>query len=153
MADHDSLPELELANVRTREHIEDTVARIRHKTNVPERWRLFVARSRQQLHRDPTPLVAMMVTGAAGVAAIVVGVRTRRNRDMHLATTGRDPVLLPAFKPVKTKKDGTSKGVPAFSRVPDKNNPVPTKKSIKKDRKRAQKRQQKAFKQLGRIGR
>lgn len=148
MADHDSLPELELANVRTRERIEDTVARIRHKANVPERWRLFVARSRQQLHRHPTPLVATMVTGAAGIAAIVVGLQTRRRGEMHLAKTGRDPVLLPAFKPVKTKKDGTTKGVPAFARVPDKNNPVPTKKSIKKERKR----QQKAFRKLAKSG-
>lgn len=125
MAEHGSLPELELANVRTRERLTDTVTRIRRKSDVPARTRLAVAQWKLQMHRDPTPLVAMMVTAAAGVAAIVVGVRTRGSRGMHLATTGRAPMLLPAFKPVKLKKDGTAKGTPGFARVPDKNNPVP----------------------------
>jgi hypothetical protein len=74
----DSFSELRLANTRTRERLTDTVHGIRRKTDVPERWRLFRARTRQQMHRDPTPLVAMMIAGAAGVATIVVGTRIAR---------------------------------------------------------------------------
>jgi hypothetical protein len=114
-----SLPELELRSARAREALTDTVARIKQKTNVPERWRLFVARSRQQLHRDPTPLVAMMVIGAAGVAAIVGGTVIGRSQGGHLAAADV-PMPLPKFKPAKPDtKHGGYKGTPKFSRKKD----------------------------------
>jgi hypothetical protein len=125
----ESIPELALANARTREALTDTVGRIKQKSNVPERWRLFVARSRQQLHRDPTPLVAMMVTAGAGVAMIVLGSRIGQTSAGHLEAADA-PMLQPKFKPAKRKKDGTLKGQPSFKRKPDKKNPV------EKDRKR-----------------
>lgn len=81
----DSLPELELANVRTREHITDTVTEIRRRADVPARTRLAVAKAKQRWHRDPTPLVAMGITAAAGVAAIVTGFAIRNSPAGHLA--------------------------------------------------------------------
>ncbi len=48
----DSLPELELANVRTRERLTDSVAEIRRRSDVPARTRLAVAKARQRWHRD-----------------------------------------------------------------------------------------------------
>jgi len=81
----DSLPELELANVRTREHITDTVTEIRRRADLPARTRLAVAKTRQRWHRDPTPLVAMGVTAAAGIASIVVGIAIRNSPAGHLA--------------------------------------------------------------------
>ncbi|WIB60664.1 hypothetical protein DEJ13_02215 [Curtobacterium sp. MCLR17_007] len=83
---HDSLPELELANVRTRERMTDTVERIRHKVDLPARTRLAVAKTRQQWHRDPTPLVALGMIAAAGVASVVIGTRIGRTPAGHLAT-------------------------------------------------------------------
>ncbi|OIH95187.1 hypothetical protein [Curtobacterium sp. MCBA15_001] len=82
---HDSLPELELANVRTRERISDTVERIRHKVDLPARARLAAAKTRQRWHRDPTPLVALGTIALTGVAAIVVGARIGRTPAGHLA--------------------------------------------------------------------
>lgn len=70
---HDSLPELELHNVRTRERIGDTVAEIRRRSDVPARTRLALAKTRQRWHRDPTPLVALGLTAVAGIASIVIG--------------------------------------------------------------------------------
>ncbi|WP_439693598.1 hypothetical protein ACRQ4B_05050 [Curtobacterium sp. SP.BCo] len=81
----DSLPELELANVRTREGITDTVTEIRRRVDVPARTRLAIAKTRQRWHRDPTPLVAMGVTAAAGIAAIVIGIAIRDKPAGHLA--------------------------------------------------------------------
>ncbi|MGN6408964.1 MAG: hypothetical protein ACTHMH_11500 [Curtobacterium sp.] len=81
----DSLPELELATVRTREHLTDTVNEIRRRSDVPARTRLAVAKAKQRWHRDPTPLVAMGVTAAAGVAAIIVGIAIRNTPAGHLA--------------------------------------------------------------------
>lgn len=153
----DSLPELELANVRAREGITDTVAEIRRRTDLPARTRLAVAKTKQRWHRDPTPLVALGVTAVAGVAAIVVGVRIRRHPAGRL-----DALLVPApnpvFKPVKVGEDGKAKGVPAFSRVEDKHNPVlverrerdarwaKIEKQAKKSRKRSAKRARRALK-------
>lgn len=118
--ENSSLPELELRSARAREALTDTVATIKQKSNVPERWRLFVARSRQQLHRDPTPLVAMIVIGAAGVAAIIGGTQIGRSSGGHL-DPDREPMPLPKFKPAKPdKKHGGYKGTPKFSRKPDK---------------------------------
>ena len=82
---NDSLPELELANVRTRERITDTVERIKQKVDVPARTRLAVAKTRQRWHRDPTPLVALATIAATGVVAIVVGTRIGRTPAGHLA--------------------------------------------------------------------
>ncbi|MCJ1714055.1 hypothetical protein [Curtobacterium sp. VKM Ac-2922] len=82
---HDSLPELELANVRTRERMTDTVERIRHKVDLPARTRLALAKTRQRWHRDPTPLVALGTIAAAGVAAVVLGARIARTPAGHLA--------------------------------------------------------------------
>lgn len=82
---NESVPELELANVRTREHITDTVREIRRRSDVPARTRLAVAKAKQRWHRDPTPLVAMGVTAAAGIAAIVLGSRIGRTPAGHLA--------------------------------------------------------------------
>lgn len=89
----DSLPELELANVRTREHITDTVTEIRRRADIPARTRLAIAKTRQRWHRDPTPLVAMGITAATGIAAIVVGVAMRNSPAGHLA----DPPASSAF--------------------------------------------------------
>lgn len=81
----DSLPELELATVRTREHLTDTVSEIRRRSDVPARTRLAIAKTRQRWHRDPTPLVAMGVTAVAGITAIVLGTRIGRTPAGHLA--------------------------------------------------------------------
>jgi len=89
----DSLPELELANVRTREHITDTVTEIRRRADLPARTRLAIAKTRQRWHRDPTPLVAMGITAAAGIAAIVTGIALRNSPAGHLA----DPPASSAF--------------------------------------------------------
>lgn len=80
----DSIPELELANVRTRERLTDSVTEIKRRSDVPARARLAVAKTRQRWHRDPTPLVAMGVTAAAGIAAIVLGTRIGRTDAGHL---------------------------------------------------------------------
>ncbi|WIE76047.1 hypothetical protein [Curtobacterium sp. MCSS17_007] len=80
----DSIPELELANVRTRERLTDSVSEIRRRSDVPARTRLAVAKARQRWHRDPTPLVAMAVTAATGIAAIVLGTRIGRTDAGHL---------------------------------------------------------------------
>ncbi len=80
----DSLPELELANVRTRERLTDSVAEIRRRSDVPARTRLAVAKARQRWHRDPTPLVAMGITAVTGIAAIVLGARIGRTDAGHL---------------------------------------------------------------------
>jgi hypothetical protein len=122
MSDAKSLPELELNTARAREALTDAVATIKQKSNVPERWRLFVARSRQQMHRDPTPLVAMIVIAAAGVASIVVGTRIGNTRAGHLDAAAT-PALLPQYKPAKTGKDGRYKGPGKLKRKPDKQNP------------------------------
>ncbi len=82
---NDSLPELELANTRAREGITDTVAEIRRRADVPARTRLAIAKTKQRWHRDPTPLVAMGITAAAGVAAIILGARIGRTDAGHLA--------------------------------------------------------------------
>ncbi|KQO61355.1 hypothetical protein [Curtobacterium sp. Leaf261] len=104
-----SVPELELANVRTREHLERTVARIKQKSNVPERWRLLVARTKQRLHRDPTPLVAMAVTAVAGVAAIVGGTLIGRSEAGHL-DRGFGAVILPVDARGRSGRAGTKVG-------------------------------------------
>ncbi|MFZ6991432.1 hypothetical protein ACO0E1_06035 [Curtobacterium sp. RRHDQ66] len=82
---NDSLPELELANVRTRERITDTVDLIRHKVDVPARTRLAIAKTKQRWHRDPTPLVALGMIAAAGIASVVIGARIGRSPAGHLA--------------------------------------------------------------------
>lgn len=82
---NESVPELELANVRTREHITDTVREIRRRSDVPARTRLAVAKAKQRWRRDPTPLVAMGITATAGIAAIVLGTRIGRTSAGHLA--------------------------------------------------------------------
>ncbi len=82
---NDSLPELELANTRAREGITDTVAEIRRRADVPARTRLAIAKTKQRWHRDPTPLVAMGITAAAGIAAIILGARIGRTDAGHLA--------------------------------------------------------------------
>jgi hypothetical protein len=138
---NDSLPELELANVRTRERITETVDRIRQKADVPARTRLAVAKTKQRWRHDPTPLVAVAMTAAAGVAAIVVGVRIGNTPAGRLAAL-REPAPVPVFKPVKVGKDGKSKGVPVFARKDPTGNPVyqereAAKKRQKKDAKRA----------------
>lgn len=116
----DSLPELELKTARTREALTDTVTRIRKKSNVPERWRLLVARTRQQLHRDPTPLVAMLVIAVTGLVSIIGGTQIGRTRGGHL-DAARDPMPLPRIKPAKPDtKHGGYKGTPKFSRKPRK---------------------------------
>ena len=81
----DSLPELELANVRTREHMTDTVTELKRRADVPAWTRLAIAKTRQRWHRDPTPLVAMGITAAAGIASIVIGVAIRNRPAGHLA--------------------------------------------------------------------
>jgi hypothetical protein len=101
-----SVPELELANVRTREHLERTVSRIKQKSNVPERWRLLVARTKQRWHRDPTPLVAMAITAAAGVAAIVGGTLIGRSQAGHL-DRGFGAVILPVDGRGRAGRAGT----------------------------------------------
>lgn len=103
----DSLPELELANVRTREHITDTVTEIRRRADVPARTRLAVAKARQRWHRDPTPLVAMGITAAAGIAAIVTGIAIRNSPAGHLA---EPPATAPftALLPFGARGDGPS---------------------------------------------
>ncbi|WP_066522838.1 hypothetical protein [Curtobacterium ammoniigenes] len=118
-----SVPELELRAFRTREALSDTVRRIRRRSNVPARWRELVETSREQLYRDPTPIVAMGATIGVGIAAIVLGVSTARHPASSLAAADT-PMLLPAFTPAKTKKDGTPGSAPKFARVPDKQNPV-----------------------------
>ncbi|ROP65187.1 hypothetical protein EDF24_1003 [Curtobacterium sp. PhB130] len=150
---NDSLPELELANVRTRERITDTVERIRQKVDVPARTRLAVAKTKQRWHRDPTPLVALAATAAAGIAAIVVGVRIRHSPGARLDAL-RTPAPVPVFKPVKVGKDGKSKGVPAFSRKDDKHNPVlQDQQAAAKRRKKVQKQAKKAGKQAAKRAR
>jgi hypothetical protein len=156
----DSLPELELANVRTREHITDTVTEIRRRADLPARTRLAVAKTRQRWHRDPTPLVALSVTAAAGIAAIVVGIRIRNHPGARLDAL-REPAPVPVFKPVKVGKDGKAKGVPVFARKDDKHNPVlqerqdrdkrwaKVQKQAKKSRKQAAKRSKRAVKARG----
>ncbi|WP_144709923.1 hypothetical protein [Curtobacterium pusillum] len=89
----DSLPELELANVRTRERLTDSVSEIRRRADLPARTRLAVAKTRQRWHRDPTPLVAMGITAAAGVGAIVLGFAIGKRPAGHLA----DPPASTAF--------------------------------------------------------
>ncbi|WP_395819534.1 hypothetical protein [Curtobacterium flaccumfaciens] len=81
----DSLPELELAIVRTREGITDTVTELKRRADLPARTRLAVAKTKQRWHRDPTPLVAMGITGLTGVAAIVLGIALRNKPAGHLA--------------------------------------------------------------------
>jgi hypothetical protein len=103
----DSLPELELANVRTREHITDTVTEIRRRADLPARTRLAVAKTKQRWHRDPTPLVAMGMTAAAGIASIVVGIAIRNSPAGHLA----EPPATSAFTtllPFGARGDGPS---------------------------------------------
>jgi hypothetical protein len=145
---NDSMPELELANVRTRERLTETVARIRDKADVPARTRLAVAKTKQRWHRDPTPLVAVAMTAAAGLAAIVVGVRIRNEPAGRLSAL-REPAPVPVFKPVKVGKSGKSKGVPVFARKDPTGNPVyqerqAAAKQAKKDRKRAKRATKKA---------
>jgi hypothetical protein len=145
---NDSMPELELANVRTRERLTETVARIRDKADVPARTRLAVAKTKQRWHRDPTPLVAVAMTAAAGLAAIVVGVRIRNEPAGRLSAL-REPAPVPVFKPVKVGKNGKSKGVPVFARKDPTGNPVyqerqAAAKQAKKDRKRAKRATKKA---------
>lgn len=82
----DSLPELELANVRTRERMTDTVTELKRRADLPARARLAAAKTRQRWHRDPTPLVAMGITGLTGIAAIVLGIALRNRPAGHLAT-------------------------------------------------------------------
>jgi len=89
----ESLPELELANVRTRERLTGSVDEIRRRADVPARTRLAIAKAKQRWHRDPTPLVAMGVTAAAGVGAIVLGFAIRRSPAGRLA----DPPASMAF--------------------------------------------------------
>ncbi|MFZ7086603.1 hypothetical protein [Curtobacterium sp. RRHDQ10] len=146
MAEHDSLPELELRNVRTREQLEETVAVIRRRADVPQRLRLLRARARQRMHRDPTPLVAMMVTAAAGGAAIVGGVLIGRTSAGRLSAAAT-PALLPVYKPAKTGKDGTYRGAGAFARKPDKLNPR------EQDKKAWKRLQKKLRKQRARMSR
>ncbi|WFR68043.1 hypothetical protein P9139_06815 [Curtobacterium flaccumfaciens] len=153
----DSLPELELATVRTREHLTDTVSELRRRADVPARTRLAIAKTRQRWHRDPTPLVALGVTALAGIAAIVVGVRIRSHPAARLDAL-LEPAPVPVFKPVKPGKDGKAKGVPAFGRKDDKHNPVlqerqardkrlaKVAKQAKKSRKQAAKRAKRARK-------
>jgi len=137
-----SIAELELANVRTRHALERTLARARQKADVPERWRLLVARGRQQLRRDPTPLVAMMIIAGTGVVAIVGGSFIGRTRAGHLEAAST-PMLVPVFKPAKTGKDGRYKGAGAFARKPDKLNPTEGSKQYKKAQKKRRKQQSK----------
>jgi len=153
----DSLPELELANVRTRERLTDSVHEIVRRSDVPARTRLAAARARQRWHRDPTPLVALVATAATGIAAIVVGVRIRNHPAARLEAL-REPAPVPVFKPVKPGKDGKAKGVPAFARKDDKHNPVfqerkrrakqlsKVQKQAKQSRKQTAKRTKKALK-------
>lgn len=91
----DSLPELELANVRTRERLTDSVAEIRRRSDVPARTRLAVAKARQRWRRDPTPLVAMGITAVTGIAAIVLGARIGRTDAGHLDRPPAFTALLP----------------------------------------------------------
>jgi hypothetical protein len=145
---NDSMPELELANVRTRERLTETVARIRQKADVPARTRLAVAKTKQRWHRDPTPLVAVAMTAAAGLAAIVVGVRIRNTPAGRLSAL-REPAPVPLFKPVKVGKNGKSKGVPVFARKDPTGNPVYQERQAaaeraKRDRKRAKRITKKA---------
>lgn len=134
----DTLPELELRTVRTREALTDSVAEIKRRANVPARLRLGAARARQRMHRDPTPLVAMMITAGAGVAAIVVGTRIGRTSAGHLESA-KAPMLVPVVKPPKSK-DGAWKSQVAFARKPDKLNPTVDSKPYKKRQKKLQKR-------------
>jgi hypothetical protein len=117
-----SIPELELRNVRTRAALNGTVDTIVRRADLPAQWRLLVAKGRQQLHRDPTPLVAMMATAGLGVVAIVGGVLIGRT-DAGRLDAAREPMLLPVFTPGKTKKNGKRRRA-AFARKPDKLNPV-----------------------------
>ena len=137
---NDSMPELELRNVRTRERLVATVDRIKQKADVPARTRLAVAKTKQRWHRDPTPLVALALTAATGIAAIVVGVRFRAHPGNRLAAV-REPAPVPVFRPVKVGKDGKAKGVPAFARKDDRKNPV------FQERQAAEKRRKKTAKQ------
>lgn len=103
----ESLPELELANVRTRERLTDSVVEIRRRADVPARTRLAVAKARQRWHRDPTPLVAMGVTATAGVVAIVLGFVIGKRPAGHLA----EPPATSAFTtllPFGPRGDGPS---------------------------------------------
>jgi ElaB/YqjD/DUF883 family membrane-anchored ribosome-binding protein len=103
----DSLPELELANVRTRERLTDSVAEIKRRSDVPARTRLAIAKTRQRWHRDPTPLVAMGITAVAGIASIVVGIAIRNSPAGHLA----EPPATSAFTallPFGARGDGPS---------------------------------------------
>ncbi|MBF4614019.1 hypothetical protein [Curtobacterium sp. VKM Ac-1376] len=103
----DSLPELELENARTRERITDTVTELKRRADLPARTRLAVAKTKQRWHRDPTPLVAMGITGLTGVAAIVLGVVLRNSPAGHLA----DPPASSAFTallPFGGRGDGPS---------------------------------------------
>jgi hypothetical protein len=147
---NDSLPELELANVRTRERITDTVERIKQKVDVPARTRLAVAKTKQRWHRDPTPLVALGATAAMGIAAIVVGVRIRNHPAGRLEAL-RTPAPVPVFKPVKIGKDGKAKGIPVFARKDDPHNPAfQEEKANAKRRAKARKQAKKAGKQAAR---
>ena len=128
-----SVPELELRTVRTREALTDTVARIRRRADVPARWRELVEASREQLYRDPTPLVAMIATAGVGIAAIVVGAAVAR-RPAGALDAADAPMLLPVFKPPTSKKDGTPDSTPKFARVPDKHNPVRQRRKQQHDR-------------------
>ncbi|MBY0176318.1 hypothetical protein [Curtobacterium herbarum] len=145
---NDSMPELELRNVRTRERIVDTVARIRQKSDVPARTRLALAKTRQRWHRDPTPLVAVAMTAAAGLAAIVVGTRIRNHPAGRLGAL-REPAPVPVFKPVKVGKDGKSTGVPVFARKDPTGNPVfQERQAAAKRRKKDAARAKKSIKQM-----
>ncbi len=103
----DSLPELELANVRTREGITDTVTELKRRANLPARTRLAVAKTKQRWHRDPTPLVAMGITGLTGVAAIIVGISMRNSPAGHLATPPASSAFT-ALLPFGTRGDAPS---------------------------------------------
>ncbi|WP_146236725.1 MULTISPECIES: hypothetical protein [unclassified Curtobacterium] len=145
---NDSMPELELRNVRTRERIVDTVTRIRQKSDVPARTRLALAKTRQRWHRDPTPLVAVALTAAAGVATIIVGARIRNEPAGRLSAL-REPAPVPVFKPVKVRKDGQSKGVPVFTRKDPTGNPVyQERQAAEKRRKKDAKRNKKVLKRI-----
>ncbi|MBT2502608.1 hypothetical protein [Curtobacterium sp. ISL-83] len=119
----DSLPELELANARTRERLTDSVREITRRADLPARTRLAVAKTRQRWHRDPTPLVALAATAAVGIASIALGVRMRHSPAARMEAL-RVPAPVPVFKPVKPGKDGTTKGVPVFARKEDEHNPA-----------------------------
>lgn len=145
---NDSLPELELANVRTRERLTETVRRLQRKADVPARTRLAVAKTRQRWHRDPTPLVAVAMTAATGIAAIVVGTRLRNEPAGRMAAL-REPAPVPVFKPVKVGKSGKSTGVPVFARKDPTGNPVyQERQAAEKRRKKDAKRNKRAVKRI-----